>query len=67
MVEGTDAALEISFVNRRKKETRKEERDVAVGKNHLQDGRTRLFSLLLFGLGLWKYLGNKTKEKEGSI
>lgn len=35
MVEGTDAALEISFVNRRKKETRKEERDVAVGKSHL--------------------------------
>lgn len=35
MVEGTDAALETSLVNRRKKETRKEEGDATVGKSHL--------------------------------
>lgn len=35
MVEGTDAALETSLVNRRRKETRKKEGEATGGKSHL--------------------------------
>lgn len=59
MVEGTDAALETSLVNRRTKrqEKKKEKLQKATARCRMEDPDC-LFPLLLFGLGLWKYLGN---------
>lgn len=58
MVEGTDAALETSLVNRRtKRQERKKKIQKARARCRMEDSDC-LFPLLLFGLGLWKYLGN---------
>lgn len=64
MVEGTDAALETSLVNRRTKrqERKKEKLQKARARCRMEDSDC-LFPLLLFGLGLWKYLGNKSRKR----